>query len=186
MKKIDIKLHEVEISYLRLFGVTAIFCIIFILFQQSELLLHSQILDKSTLSLVRYQESNSKALFLYVLKERIWLIPLLYLLSTTYLAGITGYGMVLWYGTCAGAVTGVAMIRYGLSGLVLVLGAAVPQYFLYVPAVIVAIGLTRKRRVADNKFFVQLFLLEVVVIIGCVLESYVNPQLIEKIIYLFI
>ncbi len=185
MKKSIKDISEIEISYLTVFVVTAVIVIIMVLFQKSELLLHSQFLNKSTLSLIQYQESNSKSLFLYVFKERFWVIPLLFLLSTTYLSKATGYGLVLWYATGIGAVAGVAILRYGLVGLIFIACAGIPQYLVYVPAFIVALGLTRRRRIAEKSFFGQLFLLEVVVIIGCILESYVNPQLLEKIIYLF-
>lgn len=169
-----------------MFVISAAVVWIFILTQGSDLLLQTEVLGESTLELMKYQAQDCRSLFLYVLKERCLIIPLLFLLSTTYLAMFAVYGVVLWYGAAAGAVLGVAMLRYGIRGILLVLAAGLPQYLLYVPAIVVALRLSMEQRQPTRKFFLQFFILELVVIIGCVLESYVNLMLVEKIIKIFI
>lgn len=175
-----------NIPFLPLFAASAIIVMFVMLFQKSELLLHSEVFDENALSLIKYQAGNNRSLFLYVLKERIWVIPFLFLCSTTYLATAAVYGVIIRYGAGVGAVLGMGMLRYGVRGLLLVLAAGFPQYLLYVPVMMIALQLSRQQRTPDRKFFTQLFILEAVVIMGCFLESYVNLMLVEKIIKIFI
>lgn len=186
MKMFHKSIPDKNIPFLPLFAVSAILVMILMFFQKSELLLRTEVFDENTLSLMKYQTSNDRSLFLYVLKERIWVIPLLFLMSTTYLATVAVYGILIWYGAGVGALAGVAILRYGVRGILLLLAAGLPHYLLYVPAIMVALQLSKVQRKPGKKFFMQLFVLEVVVIIGCFLESYVNLMLVEKIIKAFI
>jgi len=62
------------------------------------------------------------------------------------------------------------------------LGASVPHYLFYVWAFVFSLKLLRERRVANRKFAVQLVILEVIVILGCVSETMIAPVLMKKII----
>ena len=186
MKTLGKRVSNFDIPFLPLFVASALFVMWIMFFQKSELLLQTEVFSKNALSLMKYQTSNDRSLFLYVLKERIWVIPFLFLMSTTYLSALATYSTIIWYGTGVGALLGLAMLRYGLRGILLLLVAALPHYLLYVPAIIVALQLSKVQRAPSRKFFGQLFVLEMVVIIGCFIESYVNLFLAEKIINFFI
>lgn len=175
-----------KLSFLPLFIISIAVAAIPVLTSGSGLLLQTEVLDENLLHMMKYQSEDSKMLFLYVLKERSLVIPALFLLSTTYLGAIAAYGAIIWYGTGIGMVLGIAMLRYGFRGILLVLVAGIPQYLLYIPAFIITLRLCLEQRQPSKKFFEQLFILELVVIIGCALESYVNLMLIEKFINLFI
>lgn len=185
MKMPGQRVNRTEMSFLSLFAVSLTVVMLAVLFQKSELLFQTQVLDKSMLGLMKYQAGNSRSLFWFVLKERWWIVPLLFLMSTTYLAAAVSYGMVIWYGAGTGAILAIAMLRYGIRGIFLILGAVFPQYLLYVPVMVVTLKLSRRQRTPCKRFFLQLILLEVVVIMGCVLESYVNLMVVEKIIKIF-
>lgn len=180
------RVNETAVPFLPLFVVSAVVVMFFLFFQKSELLIQTEIFEEGRLSLLKYHAGGDRSLFLYVLKERIWVIPLLFLFSTTYLSAVVCYGVVIWYGAGIGALLAVAMMRYGVIGIILVLTAGLPQYLLYLPIMVITLQLIHERRVANRKFFLQLLILEVVVIIGCILESYVNLMLVEKIIKIFI
>ncbi len=172
--------------FLPMFLASAAVMCIFVLTQGSDLLLQTTVLEEGTLELIKKQPQEGKSLFLYVLKQRAFLIPIIFLMSTTYLALLTIYGVIVWYGAAVGTVLGIAMLRYGVRGVLFLLASALPQYLLYIPAVVAALHLSKGQRKPNKKFYIQLFVLELVVIIGCILESYVNLSMLEKIIHVFI
>lgn len=178
-------LNREEISILPVFIASAAVACILIMIQGSDLLLRTDVLDEGTLKLMNYQKQDCKSLFVYVLKERWGIIPLLFVISTTHLALYAVYGMLVWYGTACGALLGVAVLRYGFGGILLIMVSGLPQYLLYVPAVVAALRLSMRQRVPDKKFILQMLILEMVVIIGCILESYVNLMLVEKFLKIF-
>lgn len=177
--------NKTIVPFLPLFVGSIVFVMFFTFFQKSELLLHTEVLDKEHLSLLKYQTGNNISLFLCILRERIWVIPFVFLMSTTYLAAVTVYGVIIRYGSSIGALLAIAVMRYGMTGIILLIGAAIPHFLFYVPAMVVALQVSRSRREVNRRFCGQLIILELVVIIGCVLESYVNLMLIEKIIKIF-
>lgn len=186
MKKFGKGMSEAKIEFLPLF-IVSIFTVMFIMFfQKSELLVQTDVLDENSLSLMKYHAGNNKSLFLFVLRERIWVVLFMFLMSTTYLAGVTVWGIIIWYGTGIGALLAISIMRYGVAGIFLLLAAGMPHYLLYVPAMIITLQLCKERRIPNKKFWIQFIVLEAVVIIGCFLESYVNLMLVEKIINNFI
>jgi hypothetical protein len=84
-----------------------------------------------------------------------------------------------------GAVVGIALLRYGVGGIFLILGSAFPQYLLYVPAFIITINITKSQRRPEKHLALQLLLMEILIMLGCMLECYLNPTLMEKFIKLF-
>ena len=177
------RMNETDIPYLPLLLISAAVVMVFMFVQKSELLLQTKIFEKEHLSLLKYQAGGDRSLFLYVLKERIWVIPILFLFSTTYLNTLVCYCVVIWYGTGIGALVAVALMRYGMVGVLLIAAAALPQYLLYVPIMFITLQVIKVRRVPNRKFFLQLSILELVVIIGCYLESYVNLMFICQYFY---
>jgi len=97
-------------------------------------------------------------------------------------------------------------MRYGLKGILLIVGAFLPQYIFYVPAFWMLLNwgyhiccvMYFPARVYDEKEYpfrsrknfwlrqgLQLMTIFLVVIIGIVLESYVNPIFLTKILKIF-
>ena len=171
--------------FMPVFIVSLTVSMLFIVLNQSELLLQSDVLSESNLSLIN-RERNSSSLFWCVLRERIWLIPIMFLISTTYLARPFAHGVVVWYGFSLGAIVAVAMLRYRFLGVLFLVLCGMPQYFIYIPSFLTALRLSMEQRTPDKKFYFQLFVLELMILVGCILESYVNSFFIEKIIQLFI
>ena len=180
------KANKTVVPFLPLFVGSIVVMMFLTFFQKSELLLHTEVLNKEHLSLLKYQTGNNSLLFLCIVRERIWVIPFLFLMSTTYLASVTVYGILIRYGAGIGALLAIAVMRYGGRGIILLLGATVPHFLFYVPAIMIALRVSQQKREVNRRFFAQLIILELVVIIGCTLECYVNLLLIEKIIKFFI
>ncbi len=175
-----------EISLVSVFVLCTTVSMLFCVMYKSEWLLQSEILSQSALSLVEIKGYGKGSLFLYVLQERIWLVPILFLISTTYLAAPMVYAIIGWYGLAVGSLVSISMLRYGLKGLLFILLCGFPQYLFYVPAWVIALRLTSVRRVADKKFFVQFLVLESVIFAGCFVESFINSGILEKVIKIFI
>lgn len=189
MKKTGLHINKwmgQEVSLTTVFVISLVVPMLFMIWKQREFLLQSGVLSESALSLVKTRSNSGSSLFLYVLRERLWMIPLLFLLSTTYLAVATVYGMVIWCGVSLGTLLAVAVLKYGVSGIFFLLLCAVPQYLFYVPALMIALRVCGTVRVADKRFFLQLGVLEGVMFLGCLAESYVNLLFVDKIIKIFI
>lgn len=143
-------------------------------------ILQTDFLGKETIMRMKNLSFDYTALFLYCLKQRFFLGSTLFLAA---LAGIGGFAVLaalLWSGFSFGVVLSVLSVRYGLKGILLFLAGSFPQALLLVPA----FYMLAKWCVKNGK--VQTVLrISVVVIIGCLLESYVNPFLLKVVLKIF-
>lgn len=171
-----------DIPLFSLFVISIVGSMLLVMIYKGQVLLQTEVLSVESLSLIYDRNRNGASLFLFVCKERIWVIPLLFLLSTTYLASGAVYFTVFRYGAGIGTLLAIALMRYGMRGIFLLIICGIPQYILYVPAMAAALRLSSVKRAPNRRFFLQLILLELVVIIGCILEGYVNLIFLEKIL----
>lgn len=142
-------------------------------------------------------------LFGYVIKHRLFVVCMLGLLSTTIIGLPVVCGYICYIGLAAGCLLSVAVIRYGIRGLLLMAAGILPQGLLLIPAYIAlfvwAVSVNRmlysrnpykehymrySRQVYVQKGL-QIAGIVAVVIIGCLLESYVNPKLLHFILKIF-
>lgn len=162
-----------------------------------------ELLSAASLSRLRYLEVDEGAFCRYVLRERMEVAILLSLLATTYIGAIVLSAYALWMGTLAGIFLSVASIRYGIRGIVLVLVSVLPQYLLLVPACIILMdwcyclnmALYHPERLGDvgygrgKQYLIRkiprLLILIGIIIIGSVIESYVNPMLLSAFLKIF-
>lgn len=139
----------------------------------------------------------------YILKQRLITVCMLGLLSTTVI-GLPAVCVYICYaGLSAGCLLSVAVIRYGIRGLMLMAGGIFPQGIFLIPAYaalfVWALGINRvmysrnpykEHYIRYGKQFYVKKVLEIagiltVVIIGCLLESYVNPKVLHFILNIF-
>lgn len=160
------------------------------------------LLSQSSLERIAGMELNKGAFFLYVLEKRIGMLWLMAILATTFAGIVTTYLFILWIGVCGGVVFMVSVMRYGMKGILLLAGGMMPHFLCYIPAILLladwclrvcgklyypvrdytAIGEEKSK----NRWILWNFLmLHGVVIIGAVLESYVNPNLIAELCKIF-
>lgn len=168
---------------------------------KSILLENTGLLDEYTLYHMKYMTVDSSALFYYVLRLRLKSAVMLVILATTYLGVFVCAGSVFWYGFSAGTFLAAVVIRYGLKGILFALAGILPQYILYVPAMVALLvwceNLNRSiyfrnnvtadgdSRVVWAKRLAQLAVIMCVLILGCLLESFLNPGLLEKFLKIF-
>lgn len=161
---------------------------------KSMLLENTGLLDEYTLYHMKYMTVDSSALFYYVLKERLSMLLALAVLATTYLGLVVCGGITLWYGVCAGAFLATAVLRYGMKGILFVLVGIFPQYIIYVPAMIVMLiwcqRIYRKIYLEKTEWSIPRSLLQLsgillVFIVGCILESFLNPYFLRGLLQIF-
>ena len=179
---------------------------------KSILLEKTGLLDEYTLYHMKYMTINSNALFYYVLRQRLGTLLVMAVFATTYLGLAVEIGVVLWYGLAGGSFLSALIIRYGLKGVLFAVTGMIPQYLLYVPAMVLLLfwcenvcrsiyfrhtvyaendghGIRRNIPLLQKKTpIIRLLLLggiAVLVIMGCMLESYVNPFLLSGLLKVF-
>lgn len=157
-----------------LLGIAAI-CMFF-----EELVIGSGFLDASFLAGIQYLDINKNGLLLYSLQQRIGIAAFLVLLSAAGAAGIGISFLLAWSGVSAGAVLTVLSMRYGIKGLLFFLACILPQQICFIPGYLMLMDWCH-RRMERKKLLIPLL----VVIMGCFLESYVNPYIFKVVLRFF-
>ena len=139
-------------------------------------------------------------LFGYIMKHRLFTVFMLGILGTTMIGIPAVCGYVCYTGLAAGCLLSVAVIRYGIRGLLLMAAGVFPQGLLLIPAYIALFVWTlnvnrllyvkgpygdhyiRTGRQSYLKKGIEMISIVVVVIIGCLVESYVNPKMLHFIL----
>lgn len=194
-------MHKGRLPYGLFFLIGVLAGILIMNLGKSVLLENTGLLDEYALYHMKYMTVDSSSLFYYVLRLRLKSALTLAVLATTYLGLVVCAGAVFWYGLSAGSFLAAVVIRYGLKGILFALAGMLPQYLLYVPAMAALLvwceNLNRKiyfsnRVTADaysgvpwTKRMVQLAVIVCVLILGCLLESFMNPNLLERFLKFF-
>ena len=165
---------------------------------ESILLDNTGVFDEDVLYHIKYLTVDYNALFCYVLRKRLMTILILAVLSTTYLGLAICVGTVLWYGTAAGGLLAVMIIRYGMKGILLAAACMFPQYLLYFPAMFAFLswgesvygsiylrGALEPEKNVFIKKIMQLAGIIGMIIAGCVMEGFVNPFILTGLLKIF-
>lgn len=161
---------------------------------KSILLENTGLLDEYTLYQMKYMTVDNSALFCYIIGARVKPLLILAVLSTTYLGIAVCGGVTFWYGICGGAFLAVSVLRYGVKGILLVIVGLFPHYLIYVPAMIVLLlwcqRLNRKIYFEKTELsvlhsLIQLLGILLVFLVGCVLESFLNPYFLRGFLQIF-
>ncbi len=146
---------------------------------------------------------DGESLVGYILRHRLSAVCVLGLVSTTIVGMPALCAYICYTGLAAGCLLSVAVVRYGIRGILLIAGVLFPQAILLVPAYIGLFlwaanvnqilyaprtqleGYERFGRRFYVKKSVQMAGITAVVIIGCLLESYVNPDIVHFILKIF-
>lgn len=157
----------------------------------------------ASMNRLKYIEINHVSFLKYVLRHRMGSGIILILLSSTGIGLISVYACVVWQGMLAGMTITAATIRFGIKGLLLILGSVFPHQLLLIPAQVMLLGwcyencskgqtggniVTSYYRSKKQQFLHQgiiLLWIWIVILIGCFLESYVNPILISDLVKIF-
>lgn len=147
-----------------------------------------------SLERLQYIKIDGTKLFLCIFQNRMKIILLLVIAGTTVFGICMAYLFVMWYGISMGIVTAIFVSRFGWKGGILFLACIMPQILFYIPGfywlikeVIIFFPRDNYNRYEKRKEKKMLHIFKIigsigVVIIGIVLESYVNPQVVSKIV----
>lgn len=182
-------------SAVRIFFLGIIVGILLIFLFRNRLLTDIYVMNEEWVVYMQNGQVNSMSLFVYILMKRMRELGLFVLMSTTFVGLVCIYGYTGFLGVGTGMLMGVACLRYGLKGLMLLLTASFPQMFIYIPAYIYIFHLcyllcvklyfphkdywksSSSTKVFLFKNLLAIVVVIVVVIIGILLESYVNPKI---------
>lgn len=164
---------------------------------------NSELLGTKMLERLESSTLERGSLFGYVLKHRLFTLCMLSLLATTMFGISIICGYICYMGLTAGCLLSVAVIRYGIRGMLLMLAGIFPQGVLLIPGYVAlflwAAGINRvlysKGTYMDSferysrQFYlkkgIQIIEIMIVVIMGCLLESYVNPKMLHLVLNIF-
>ena len=139
---------------------------------------------------LKYREISSADFFAYLLGERTPIFLLFLLLAFTNLSIALGIGYIGWQGFCVGTLMSLAVMSYGIKGMLLILVGMLPHYILYFALLFLYLWLMREKRNGQRLpqaaakrrvlFCLMGLLLFLVFLAGIFLESYVNPYFLKK------
>jgi stage II sporulation protein M len=158
---------------------------LFFLIQKKEVLNRIDLFSENSLNELGMQLETNTQRIMFLVIHRIKFIAMFFLLSTTSLGSFYVYANVLWFGVSSGFLLTMVMIRYGLKGILLLTAGMFPHYLIYVPAVILTMQLSKEKRMWNGRFLIQFLVITLVVVIGCFLEGYINPNIVAKILKKF-
>ncbi len=157
------------------------------------------IFNTELLCALKYSAVDCSAFFWYVLFDRLRLVLILVILSTTWLGIVGAYCCAAWLGFSMSVLILDAISSYGLKGILLVLAGIFPQIIIYFPLILfflrwsydfcqflyheVPKGFTRNEMI--RKKGIQVFMALPVLVLGCFLESYVNPYIVLGLLKIF-
>ena len=166
----------------------------------NETISNAGVLNDYFIEKFRYAQVNGENLFFYIVGRRLPLLFLLFVLLFTSLGMAGGMAVLGWQGFSIGFMLSAGIAKYGVKGILLVLGGLFPQYLFYIPvygfcfctAVFVRRRFYRENEggLPERKLMYGMVLLVIgallaVFLTGIFLESYVNPMILRQILKIF-
>ncbi|MBQ7066253.1 MAG: stage II sporulation protein M [Lachnospiraceae bacterium] len=152
------------------------------------------------LNRLSYTSFHNEQYMVYLLQNRIGILLFLLVAATTIFGIVIMYLYVAWFGMSLGILMAVVTMRYGGKGILIFLGAILPQEIIYIPAFLFLVNLLhdlcaiiyfpgkmfQNVYMGKKQFLIRGILYYIiiagVVIIGVFLESYVNPYFLRNIL----
>ncbi|MGN0377462.1 MAG: stage II sporulation protein M [Suilimivivens sp.] len=172
-------------------------------FGSSRFMQNGELFDMTAMYRMKYFEVDSESFLKYELPQRLRDFLLLLVISTTCFGIVAAYLWIAWQGILAGMVITAAIIKFGIKGILLILAGIFPQHLLFIPAAVmmlcwscqtccllyfpeksIFLPFQNKKRQYLHQLGMILWII-CVVVIGCILECYVNPILLSDIIKFF-
>lgn len=134
----------------------------------------------------QYAEIQPQELLWHVGSNRLVLFLALLVLGTIPKGKLVHLLFVAWSGFAYGYFCVMSISAFGAKGLFLCFLALFPHFFAYVPAYLGLVELSGRRRehTGWRRITAVLFLLTVL-FVGILLESYVNPLILQKVLKIF-
>ncbi|MFI3177893.1 MAG: stage II sporulation protein M [Eubacteriales bacterium] len=153
--------------------------------------MQSILINQELLQRMEQIQLDKNAYFQFVLQERVFLFITLIILATTMIGMVICNGYLAWYGFTLGIMLAALTMEYGIKGILLYFLYAFPQVLLYVPLTVSFIGLCeqihkisyKKETLREPKIFlVKILILILGIFVAVLVESYINPLIIYKVV----
>lgn len=138
------------------------------------------------------KEVDGNNLFGYLFRGRSSSLLLLWIVGGSFLGGILIYLVLVWSGFSIGVYVMAGLLKRGMAGLLFCAGAVFPQCIFYVPAFGFVLLQTLKlpggrERSRDGllRYGIVLIISMLLLFLGALMESYVNPLILKKILKIF-
>lgn len=138
------------------------------------------------------KDIDGNHLFGYLLKGRGASLFSVWLLGSSFLGRVLIYLVLLWSGFSVGLYLTAGLVKRGISGLGFCIAAAFPQMLFYIPAfglvLIQSFILSGKQEMGKERalrYGIILFVSFLLLFLGVLMESYVNPSILKKILKIF-
>lgn len=134
----------------------------------------------------QYSGVPSQELLWHVFCNRLTLFLTLLVLGSITRGKLIHAVFVAWSGFAYGYFCVMALCGFGAKGLLLCLLALFPQFLFYVPVYLGLVELSEHCRVHKRfRYLLAVLLLLAGLLIGMLLESYINPIILQKILKFF-
>lgn len=161
------------------------------------------LLNAAMIKQLQCSEPDGGYLLTYILKHRVPVILIVSMLASTVIGLPIVCAYVCYLGVSAGCMLSIAVIRYGIRGLLFMAASIFPQSLLLIPAYLLLFiwsldcnrSLYGKVDGLEGRYFlgrqfilhkaVRLLGILALVVMGCVVESYVNSQIIRLALKMF-
>lgn len=134
---------------------------------------------------LRMGNFESRSFMMQILFSRLVYVGVVIFLSTTFLQKLFLRMQPILFCLGLGGLLGAAVMQFGIKGFLLVFVGMLPHMPVYLLVLYFLIQVLWERKYYDKQFFIAVFILLFLVIIGCVLESYVNPMIVAKVLKIF-
>ena len=184
-----------------LFVIGVFIGIVFVNIRKNYILNNMELFSAAKLYDLRECNVNREMLFYSCIRQRLGGALFVALMSSTYLGFVFCACAVLGCGLCAGTVLAIAVLRYGLKGVLLIAVGILPQFLIYIPAAFLLIRwgeklygwiyVEKKIKTETGERFLlprkllQLFGILVLFAFGCAMEAYVNPGILQGLLKIF-
>lgn len=161
------------------------------------------LLNAAMIKQLQNSEFDGNYLFGYVVRSRISTILIISMLASTMIGLPIVCGYVCYLGASAGCILTIAVIRYGIRGLFFMAASIFPQGLLLIPGYFLLFrwsldcnrSLYGKIDGLEGRYFIgrqfivtkgiKLAGILLIVLLGCLVESYVNPKILQFFLKIF-
>lgn len=139
----------------------------------------------------KYTQINYNRLLMYVFQERIKLFLVICILGITNIGILVIGAFFLWLGFSSGVLLSVAILKFGVKGIVICLGAVFPQFLIYIPVYLlysdklIDLKISGRNTLKKQRWFQYVLFIGIGIIavaFGAIMETYVNPIMLKKIL----
>ena len=146
-------------------------------------------LNEYYLQQLKYAKLDYNRLFLYILENRLPLFGVLLLLSFTVVGILIQILFILYFGVSFGFLCVMAITNFGWKGILYMGGFLFPHSIFYIAGSLLFLKIFWKKKedmaMTQKELVMQTGMIVLLFVIGLLVESYVNPIFLKKMLKIF-